>query len=189
MLGRAGVELGRVRPVAGALVVLGRERPGSRWRAGRVRPGAPATARPWHAAYALVALEHRVVGHLVQDLVAEGVFAQAVERTRRRAAAPARARTSEGSCSAGLRVDGRPAPGPRTPRRSTLACCSARFSCARQAVQPRLQHAGQRGRHLGHEQPLGVERPALRPVRIAPWSMSMLAPALPCRRGCLRRRR
>ena len=75
--GRARIELGRVRGVAGLLVVLGGGRQQALGASPRVlrqplrRPGVGA---------ALVALEQRVVGDLVQELVTEGVLAHAVLR-------------------------------------------------------------------------------------------------------------
>ena len=113
--GGAGVVLGGIAASPGALVVLrrGGEQPRAE-HAGMPRQpvGGPGMGG------ALDPLEHRVVGDLVQDLVAEGVLANAVARRLRcpLAARPARARAARAAA----------------PARAASTCCSA----ASQNVMP-----------------------------------------------------
>ena len=87
----------------------------------------------------------------MQDLVAKGVLAQAIERGVRLAAARARASTSDGKASLALRIerDQRLVPEDRADHAGLL---QRELLGGGQAVEPRLQHARQRGRHLGREQ-------------------------------------
>ena len=159
LLGGAGVELGGIGLVAGLLEVLGclaQEVAGT--QAALVgQPGQP--LRHPGVAFALVALEHGVVGHLVQHLMAEGVLAQAVE-LRIRPGQRQFALHHRGQLFGGLGFHGRQGLVPEH-RAHHAGLLQRAFLGRRQAVQPGLQHAGQRGRHLGHHQAFGVDLPRL----------------------------
>jgi len=90
-------------------------------------------------AFAPVAIEHGVVGDLVQHLMSEDVFTHPFERRtsprQRQLAAGER-----GQLLGGLRLDGGQRLGPRTPRRRCWLAGGRAFR-GRAAVQPSLQHA------------------------------------------------
>ena len=174
-----------------------------RWRSSpacsSVRPRCPASARaqaglsvcaasharPWRA-FAPVALEHGVVGDLVQQLVAEQRIRAAYLRCRGAAFAAARARAAPAPANvarARARCRQRLVPEHRADDAGLLQRAPLG---RRQAVETRLQHAGERGRHLGHQQAsastssvAGLDRPLV----------DSIFTSLPCRTASRRRRR
>ena len=156
MFGRTGEELAGAAVVAGLLEVLGRE-PQEVVRARAGQAGEPLSGLG--VVFAPPTLQHGVVGDVVQDLVAEGVLAHAVEAgiQARRDEGPA---GHAGECLGGMGVDRvqRLVPEHEADHRGLL---QGQLLSRLHAVEPGLQQAGQRRWHVGGEQLVGVHRPAL----------------------------
>ena len=156
MLGRARQVFARTRGLTRLLEVLGGHREEVvHARAGLA--GQPFTSLGVVAA--AQAFEHRVVGDLVQHLVAERELARAAEagigmRHDQRALRDA----GQGGCR--LRVDGRERQVPEH-EADHGGLLQRQLFGRLGGVEPGLQHAGQGLRHVGDEQLAGVQRPAL----------------------------
>jgi hypothetical protein len=168
--GSPRVVLGCVAGIAGTFVVLRRGREQARAEHAGVSSQPVGGAR---VRGALHSLQHRVVGDLVQDLVAEGVLADAVGGSFR--ALPgldkrARAERRQLARRVGIDVHQGPVPERHADHAGELQGPALRRW---QTVEPRLQHAGQGRRHVQRAQPLRVERPAPVADRDRAWSTSI----------------
>ena len=158
LFGRAGEEFAGVGRVAGLLVVFG----GGTEEVAGARPGqCGQPGRGLGMQLAPAALEQRVVGDVVKDLVAKRIFAHTVQArvlVRQRQFAPHESRQRQWRML--VQRFQRLVPEHQADHAGLLQREPFRSG---QAVQPGLQHTGERGRNRGREQPLGVQRPALGP--------------------------
>ena len=146
--------------VAGLLEVLGRDAQEVAGAQAALLGQPPASAPPWRAPRA-VALEHGVVGHLVQDLVPEGVLAQAVAASSAGArAAPARAAPAPAGLSRACASRAASAWSQNTGP-MTLACCRRASPAAGRPSSRACSTPVSVGGTLVSEQPFGVHRPGL----------------------------
>ena len=156
LLGGAGEELAGAGDVAGLLVVLG----GGAEKVARARARPAGQPRGGFGVQGLArALEQRVVGHLMQDLVPERVLAHVVEarvlvRQSKFTPHQGRQRLRCGRVEGGERV----VPEHQADHAGLL---QREPLGAGQAVQAGLQHAGQGGRHRRGHEARRMQRPVL----------------------------
>ena len=112
---------------------------------------------------ALVALEHAVVSHLMQQVVLEDVLVHALERAGLAAVHQLAALQRFQRRRRGLgRIAGDALQGLVPEHMADHAGMLQRRALGqRQAVQPRLQHPGQRGRHMHGDELVGLHMPRL----------------------------
>ena len=116
-------------------------------------------ARDGRMGHPSITLGHGVIGHLLQDLVLEGVLAQ-VARVCIRPWQHQFTPQQRGQCLRRQGVQGDQCVVPKNLADDAGALQRVAFS-RRQAVQPGLQHADQGGRHRRRHQPGGVQGPVV----------------------------